>query len=159
MTVFALCDLDLVTVQYCFIFFGWLPWSVKPNGNRADLGGSRAWANRLAKESWHSSGLQSESQNVSCSVVALCDPMGCSSPGSSEFRGILQAKILEWVAILFSRSSQPRDQTWVSCIAADSLPSEPPGKPQGCRKHCSISSFCKRANWTQRGHMMCQAIP
>ena len=45
------------------------------------------------------------------------DPMNWSPPGSS-VQGILQARILEWVAILFSRtSSQPRDQTWVSCIA------------------------------------------
>ena len=43
--------------------------------------------------------------------------------------GILQARILEWVAIPFSReSSQPRDWTQVSCIAADSLPAEPPGQ-------------------------------
>ena len=45
------------------------------------------------------------------------DPTDCSPPGSS-VHGILQARIQEWVAILFSRgSSQPRDQTWVSCIA------------------------------------------
>ena len=43
--------------------------------------------------------------------------------------GILQAKILEWVAFPFSRgSSQPRDRTQVSCIALDSLPAEPQGK-------------------------------
>ena len=43
--------------------------------------------------------------------------------------GILQARILEWVAFLFSReSSQPRDVTRVSCIAADSLPAEQQGK-------------------------------
>ena len=47
----------------------------------------------------------------------LCDPKDCSLPGSS-VHGILQARILEWVAIHFSRgSSQPRDWTWVSCIA------------------------------------------
>ena len=47
----------------------------------------------------------------------LCDPMGCSLPGSS-IHGILQARILEWVAIPFSRaSSQPRDGTQVSYIA------------------------------------------
>ena len=40
--------------------------------------------------------------------------------------GILQARILEWVAVYFSRgSSQPRDQTQVSRIAGDSLPAEP----------------------------------
>ena len=49
--------------------------------------------------------------------LTLCDPMGCSPPGSS-VHGILQARILEWVAISFSRgSSQPRDWTPVSCIA------------------------------------------
>ena len=43
--------------------------------------------------------------------------MDCSSPGSS-VHGILQGRILEWVATSFSRgSSQPRDQAWVSCIA------------------------------------------
>ena len=48
----------------------------------------------------------------------LCDPMDCSPPGSS-VHGILQAGILEWVAIAFSRgSSRPRDWTQVSCIAA-----------------------------------------
>ena len=46
----------------------------------------------------------------------LCDPMDCSLPGSS-LHGILQARVLEWVAISFSRgSSQPRDRTLVSCI-------------------------------------------
>ena len=39
---------------------------------------------------------------------------GCNPPGSS---GILQARILEWVAVPFSRgSSQPRNQTWLSRI-------------------------------------------
>ena len=43
--------------------------------------------------------------------------MDCSSPGSS-VHVIFLARILEWVAIPFSRgSSQPRDQTQVSCIA------------------------------------------
>ena len=41
--------------------------------------------------------------------LTLCDPMDCSLPGSS-VHGIFQVKILEWVAISFSRgSSQPRD--------------------------------------------------
>ena len=45
--------------------------------------------------------------------------------------GILQARILEWVAFPYSRgSSQPRDRTQFSCILqAKSLPAEPPGKP------------------------------
>ena len=47
--------------------------------------------------------------------------------------GILQARILEWVAFPFSRrSSQPRDQTQVSHIAGRFfLPAEPQGKPMG----------------------------
>ena len=46
----------------------------------------------------------------------VCDPVGCSPPGSS-VHGILQARIWEWVAISFSReSSQLRDQTQVSYI-------------------------------------------
>ena len=65
---------------------------------------------------------------VAQSCLTLCDPMDCSPPGSS-IHGILQARILEWVAISFSRgSSRPRDQTQVSRIAADALTSEPPGK-------------------------------
>ena len=45
-------------------------------------------------------------------------------------RGIFQAKILEWVAISFSReSSWPRDQTHVSCITGGFFPTDPPGKP------------------------------
>ena len=47
----------------------------------------------------------------------LCDPMDCSPLGSSVHR-ILQARILGWVVIPFSRaSSRPRDQSQVSCLA------------------------------------------
>ena len=54
---------------------------------------------------------------VAQSCLIYCNPMDCSPPGSS-VHGILQAKMLEWVAMPFSRgSSQPRDWTWVSCIA------------------------------------------
>ena len=43
--------------------------------------------------------------------------MDCTLPGSSAHR-MFQARILEWVAISFSRvSSRPRDRTWVSCTA------------------------------------------
>ena len=49
--------------------------------------------------------------------LTLCDSVDCSPPGSS-VHGILQAKILVWVAIPFLRgSSQPKDQSWVSCTA------------------------------------------
>ena len=59
-----------------------------------------------------------KSENVNHSVVSdFLKPMDCSPPVSSVL-GILQARILEWVAISFSRgSSWPRDWTLVSCIA------------------------------------------
>ena len=54
---------------------------------------------------------------IAQSCLPLCDPMDCSPPGSP-IHGIFQARMLEWVAIAFSRgSSQHRDQTQVSCIA------------------------------------------
>ena len=50
------------------------------------------------------------------SCPTLCDPMDCSLLGSS-VHGIFQVRILEWVAISFSRqSSWPRDWTCISCI-------------------------------------------
>ena len=60
---------------------------------------------------------KSESEGAQ-SCPTLCNPMDCSPPGSS-VHGILQARILEWIAIPFSRgSSHPRDRAWVSCIAS-----------------------------------------
>ena len=55
--------------------------------------------------------------SISCSVRLLdCSPMDCSPPGSC-VHGILQARILEWVAIPSSKgSSRPRDWTSVACI-------------------------------------------
>ena len=48
----------------------------------------------------------------------LCNPMDCSPPGSSA-HGILQARILAWVAMPSSRgSSQPRDQTCISYVSS-----------------------------------------
>ena len=59
---------------------------------------------------WHT---QLSSETESCStLLILWDPM------DHRVHGILQARILEWVAVPFSRGSfQPRDQTQVSCIA------------------------------------------
>ena len=59
----------------------------------------------------------------------LCDPMDCSLPDSC-VHGILQARILEWVAMPSSRGfSPPRDRTQVSCIAGRLFTAKPPGKP------------------------------
>ena len=64
----------------------------------------------------------------------LCDPMDCSPPGSS-VHGILQARILDWVAIPSSRGPnpripKPRIKPRSPALQADSLLSEPPGKPK-----------------------------
>ena len=65
-------------------------------------------------------------QSLSC--LTLCDPVDCIPPGSS-FQRISQATILEWVAISSSRgSSQPRDQTQVSCLSGRFFTTEAPGK-------------------------------
>ena len=61
--------------------------------------------------------------------LLLCKPMDYSPPGSS-VRGILQERLLEWLAIPFSRGpSQPRDRTSFSCTAGRVFTTEPPGKP------------------------------
>ena len=63
------------------------------------------------------------------SHVWLCDSTDHSPPGSS-VRRALQARTLEWVPVpSSSRSSWPRDQTGVSCIAGGFFTVEPPGKP------------------------------
>ena len=57
------------------------------------------------------------SESVVQLCPTLCDPMDCRPLGSSVC-GISQSRILEWVAIFFSRgSSQPKDQTWVSHVS------------------------------------------
>jgi len=54
---------------------------------------------------------------VAQSCLIFCNPMDCSSPGSS-VHGILQARILEWVAMPSSKGSfWLGDKTWISCIA------------------------------------------
>ena len=68
---------------------------------------------------------------VTQSCPALCNPMDCS-PLDSSAHGILQARILEWVAMTSYRgSSQPSDGTQVSCIAGRSFTTAPPGMPVG----------------------------
>ena len=70
---------------------------------------TQLWENFISLEKW---------SEVTQSCPTLCNPMDCSPPGSS-IHGIFQTRILEWVAISFSRgSSQPRDRTPVSCIEA-----------------------------------------
>ena len=83
---------------------------------------------------------------VAQSCLTLCDPTGCSLPGFS-VHGILQASILEWVAMPSSRgSSQPGSHA----LQANALLSEPQGKPVVLRltlgkrllQKCGGSQFC-----------------
>ena len=80
------------------------------------------------------------------SCLTLCDPVDCNPVGSS-VHGILQARILEWVAMLSSRaSSQLRDIEPTSllslALAGGSLPLVPCGKPsQYIKKLNNIYSF------------------
>ena len=63
------------------------------------------------------------------SCLTLWDAMDCSLPGSS-VREILQARVLEWLAMPpFRGSSQPRNQTQVSYTAGGFFTMQPPGKP------------------------------
>ena len=78
------------------------------------------------------------------SNLTPCDLMDCNPPGSSVC-GILQARILEWVAIPFSRDlPNPGIKSGSPELQADSLPVEPPGMPFGLMgvtlKHCFIPS-------------------
>ena len=76
---------------------------------------------------------------VAKSCLTFLWPMDCSLPGSS-VHGISQARILEWVAISFSRgSSWSRDQIWVYCLAGGFFTIEPTGKPS---TSCSGWSNC-----------------
>ena len=68
------------------------------------------WVTREARKSTR------KNMKVTQLCLTPCDPMTCSSPGSF-LNGILQARILEWVAIpFFRRSSWPKVWAWVSCI-------------------------------------------
>ena len=60
---------------------------------------------------------------------ALCHPMGCSLPGSS-VHGILEARILEWGAMPFSRGSFQPVSLMSPALAGGSLPLAPLGKPE-----------------------------
>ena len=86
--------------------------------------------------------------------LTLCGSMNCSPPGSY-VPGILQARILEWVAISFSRgSSWPSDQTQVVSppLSGRFFSTEPPGKPQNteispktleeCEKRHTVFTAC-----------------
>ena len=71
----------------------------------------------------------------------LCDFMDCSPPGSS-VHGILQARILEWVAMPSSRgSSEPRDRTQVSCVSCIGRQVLYHQHHQGSRSRCTSTQM------------------
>ena len=101
------------------------------------------------------------------SCLTLCDPMYCSPPGSS-IHGLCQARILEWVAISFSRgSSRPRDRTQVSRLAgrqkqmqADALTSEPPGKPLSGHRGWQVHNLQNELSlWRPKKNQCCILSP
>ena len=84
------------------------------------------------------------------SCLTLCHPMDCSPPGSS-VHGILQARILEGVAMPSSRGlSQPRDRTCASCIAGRCFTTEPPETPQPENKPFFLLQCLSSAHFWQR---------
>ena len=107
-----------------------------------------------------------ESRNIKVlvpeSCLTLCDPMDCSPPVST-VDGILQANILEWVAISFSKgSSRPRDQIRASCIAGKWRRQQHPtpalltGKSHGWRSLVGYSPWGHKEsdNWATSPSLM-----
>ena len=78
----------------------------------------------------------------------LCNPIDYSTPGSS-VHGILQARILEWVTISYSRGSSPLGiEPGSPVLQADSLLSEPPGEPNTGYKHPSFNTDQWQTNYS-----------
>ena len=93
------------------------------------------------------------------SCLTLCDPMDCSLSGSPA-HGILQARILHWVAISFSRrSSWLRDQTHISCLAGGFFTTEAPRKLMEYYSAMQRRKACPSATtWMNLEDMMLSGI-
>ena len=95
-------------------------WTEEP-GRLQSMGSQRVGHNLATPHHTHTHTHAYDCCSVTKSPLTLCDPVDHSLSASS-VHGILQARILEWVAISISRgASQPRDRTWVSSIASDLL--------------------------------------
>ena len=143
---------DWVTSLSLFTFMHWRrKWKPIPiflpgkfHGQRSLVGYSPQGCKRVRDNSATKQQQQSELQ----SWPTLCDPVDCSSPGSSIY-GIFQARILERVAIYYFReASRPRDRTRVSRAPASTnlSPAAPLGKPN--TRH----SFGLRKEWQFQGN-------
>ena len=97
------------------------------------------------------SSLTTQWQCYLVSRVWLCDPRDCSPPSYS-VRGVLQARILEWVAVPFSRgSSWPRGWSPVSCIAGGFFTVWAIGKTlRSLLIWLSLSFFIHKTRWLPR---------
>ena len=82
------------------------------------------------------------------SCASFCNPVNCSPPGSS-VHGTLQVRILEWVAIPFSKGSCLTQgiEPGSPALQADSLPSEPPGKRFSSKEPPAIQK--RQETWVQ----------
>ena len=107
---------------------------------------------RYKKDAFESVLMRWVKVNVAQSCPTLCNPMIA--------HGILQARILEWIAIPFSRgSSQPKDQTQVPCIAGRFLPAESRGKPKNTGMgSLSLLQQIFPTQQSNRGLMHCRQI-
>ena len=84
---------------------------------------------------------------VTQSCPTLCDPIDGSLPGSS-VHGIFQARVLEWVAISFSREfSQPRDQTRVSHTVSRRFTVWTTREADSTKKYCGTNNLSKVAGY------------
>ena len=92
-------------------------WWCGEKGLSCIVSGSVNWCSQYGEQYGHFSKKSRTSiSEVTQSCSTLCNPMDCSLPGSS-VHGIFQARILEWIAISFSRrSSRHRDWTQVSRV-------------------------------------------
>ena len=117
---------EINSVSICDLLRSWIPhrerglWVLRD----ADVGTPRHHGSRKGSFSGTScvpGSLKGCEVEVTQSCLTLCDPMDCNPPGSS-VHGTLQARILEWVAISYSRgSSQPRNERGSPALQEDSL--------------------------------------
>ena len=100
----------------------WFPWGLTSLISLLSKGLSRVFSNTTPKASIlrHSAFFM-----VQLSHLYIVKALSCVHLFATTVYGIFQARILEWVAISFSRSSWPRDH-WSPTLQADFLPSEPP---------------------------------
>ena len=97
-----------------------------------------------------------ERRGAAQSCPTLRDPVHGSPPDISD-HGILQATVLEWAAISFSKgSSRPGDRTRVSRMADRRLPSGPPGRP--ARSLMCFNSRTERCWCGRRNHAACGVL-